>query len=65
MDNCAARCSRARFPPIHAFCCWTNRSPGWTRGNVPLWKRLLERLMRTQLTLVMAVHHAEDLPCVV
>jgi ABC-type molybdenum transport system ATPase subunit/photorepair protein PhrA len=25
-------------------------------------KRLLERLMRTQLTLIIAVHHPEDLP---
>jgi molybdate transport system ATP-binding protein len=28
-----------------------------------LVKRLLERLMRKQLTMVIAVHHAEDLPC--
>jgi ABC-type molybdenum transport system ATPase subunit/photorepair protein PhrA len=27
-----------------------------------LMKRLLERLMRRRLTLVAAVHHAEDLP---
>jgi ABC-type molybdenum transport system ATPase subunit/photorepair protein PhrA len=25
-------------------------------------KRLLERLMRRQVTIVVAVHHAEDLP---
>ncbi len=60
--NCAARSSRAPWRRIRKYSCWTNRSRVSIPRSERLMKRLLERLMRRHVTIVAAVHHAEDLP---
>ncbi len=59
--SCGASCSRARSRPGRACSCSMSRSRVSILAQRAFLKRLLERLMR-RVTLVIAVHHAEDLP---